>query len=105
KGQQYAQLKRDANRTTGNYHCDAGVAACDSGDAQIFLPVELASIQAGRSTNWQDLVLRQGQQVNNEIRIAGGDERTRFALSGGSSLSRASCRVKISRGGLCGSTS
>src|SRR5437588_6314037 len=82
-GQQYAQLKRDANRTTGNYHCDAGVAACDSGDAQIFLPVELASIQAGRSTNWQDLVLRQGQQVNNEIRIAGGDERTRLALSGG----------------------
>src|SRR5205807_8285826 len=30
-GQQYAQLKRDANRTVGNYHCDAGVAACDSG--------------------------------------------------------------------------
>ncbi len=82
-GQQFAQLKRDANRTTGNYHCDIAVAACDSGDAQIFLPVELASIQAGRSTNWQDLVLRQGQQVNNEIRIAGGDERTRFALSGG----------------------
>jgi len=82
-GQQFAQLKRDANRTTGNYHCDAGVAACDSGDAQIFWPVELASIKAGRSTNWQDLVLRDGQQVNNEIRIAGGDERTRFALSGG----------------------
>src|SRR5437870_4362107 len=82
-GQQYAQLKRDANRTVGNYHCDISVAACDSGDAQLFLPVELASIQAGRSTNWQDLVLREGQQVNNEIRIAGGDERTRFALSGG----------------------
>ncbi len=82
-GQQFAQLKRDANRTTGNYHCDISVAACDSGDAQIFLPVELASIQAGRSTNWQDLVLREGQQANNEIRIAGGDERTRFALSGG----------------------
>src|SRR5207244_13108492 len=82
-GQQYAQLKRDANRTVGNYHCDVGVAACDSGDAQLFLPVELASIRAGRSTNWQDLVLREGQQVNNEIRIAGGDERTRFALTGG----------------------
>src|SRR5438270_3091800 len=82
-GQQFAQLKRDANRTTGNYHCDISVAACDSGDAQIFWPVELASIKAGRSTNWQDLVLRDGQQVNNEIRIAGGDERTRFALSGG----------------------
>src|SRR5438128_2002453 len=41
------------------------------------------SITAGRSTHWQDLVLREGQQVNNEIRIAGGDERTRFALSGG----------------------
>src|SRR5207245_914025 len=53
-GQQYAQLKRDANRTVGNYHCDVGVAACDSGDAQLFLPVELASIQTGRSTNWQD---------------------------------------------------
>src|SRR5438309_1096820 len=48
-GQQYAQLKRDANRTVGNYHCDVGVAACDSGDAQLFLPVELASIQTGRS--------------------------------------------------------
>jgi len=47
-GQQYAQLKRDANRTVGNYHCDVGVAACDSGDAQLFLPVELASIQTGR---------------------------------------------------------
>jgi len=82
-GQQFAQLKRDANRTVGNYHCDTSVAACDSGDAQLFLPVELESIRAGRSTNWQDLVLRQGQQVNNEIRIAGGDERTRFALSGG----------------------
>src|SRR5437588_583043 len=46
-------------------------------------PNDMASIQAGRSTNWQDLVLRQGQQVNNEIRIAGGDARTRFALSGG----------------------
>src|ERR1051325_3455667 len=33
-GQQYAQLKRDANRTVGAYHCDVGVAACDSGDAQ-----------------------------------------------------------------------
>ena len=82
-GPQFAQLKRDANRTTGNYHCDISVAACDSGDAQIFWPVELESIKAGRSTNWQDLVLRDGQQVNNEIRIAGGDERTRFALSGG----------------------
>src|SRR5438445_236123 len=51
-GQQFAQLKRDANRTVGHYHCDVGVAACDSGDAQLFLPVELASIQPGRSTNW-----------------------------------------------------
>ena len=82
-GPQFAQLKRDANRTVGNYHCPTSVAACDSGDAQLFWPVELAAIRAGQSTNWQDLVLRQGQQVNNEIRIAGGDERTRFALSGG----------------------
>jgi TonB-linked SusC/RagA family outer membrane protein len=82
-GQQFAQLKREANRTTGNYRCPTTVAACDSGDAKIFSAPELASIRAGRSTDWQDLVLREGGQVNNEIRVSGGDERTRFALSGG----------------------
>ncbi|HEY6208786.1 MAG TPA: TonB-dependent receptor [Gemmatimonadales bacterium] len=82
-GPEFAQLKREANRTVGLYHCPSGVAACDSGDAQIFWPVELSSIKAGRSTDWQDLVFRGGRQVNNELRIAGGDEKTRFALSGG----------------------
>src|SRR5207253_9623347 len=75
--------KRTPSRTTGTYQCDISVAACESSDAQCSWPVELPSIKAGRSTNWQDPVLRDGRQVNNEIRIAGGDERTRFALSGG----------------------
>jgi TonB-linked SusC/RagA family outer membrane protein len=83
-GPQWAQFKRDAARNSNTgYQCPAGVAACAHGDSILFWPQDLQALQAGRWTDWQDLVLRQGTQVSNEVRIAGGDEKTRFALSGG----------------------
>ncbi len=81
-GPQFAQFKREASRTVGKYQCPSGVAACDAGDAALLWPVEIASLKAGQWTDWQDLVLQEGQQVNNEVRITGGDDKSRFALSG-----------------------
>jgi len=82
-GPQWAQFKRDAarNSKTG-YQCPAAVAACAHGDSILFQPVDLPSIATGRWTDWQDLVLREGTQLSNELRVTGGDEKTRFALSG-----------------------
>jgi TonB-linked SusC/RagA family outer membrane protein len=80
-GAEFAEHKREAYRTIGKYLCPSDVAVCDAGDEALFWAPELASLRAGLSTDWQDLVLRSGTQVNNEIRLAGGDEQTRFALS------------------------
>ena len=82
-GPQWAQFKRDAarNSKTG-YQCPAAVAACAHGDSILFQPADLPSIATGRWTDWQDLVLREGTQLSNELRVTGGDEKTRFALSG-----------------------
>ena len=83
-GPQWAQFKRDAARNSNTgYQCPAGVAACAHGDSILFWPQDLRALQAGRWTDWQDLVLHQGTQASNEVRIAGGDEKTRFALSAG----------------------
>src|SRR5205807_1216332 len=80
-GPQFAEFKREASRTVGKYQCPKGVAVCDAGDAALFWPVEIASLKAGLSTDWQDLVLQQVTQANNDVRITGGDEKSRFALS------------------------
>src|SRR5688572_27447202 len=71
-GVEFAEHKREAYRTIGKYQCPAGVQVCDAGDEFLFWPAELAALRAGLSTDWQDLVLRRGTQVNNELRISGG---------------------------------
>src|SRR5256885_458143 len=83
-GPQWAQFKRDAarNSKTG-YQCPAAVAACAHGDSVLFWPVDVQAIADGRWTDWQDLVLREGTQLSNEVRVTGGDEKTPLALSGG----------------------
>jgi TonB-linked SusC/RagA family outer membrane protein len=81
-GPEFAEYKREANRARGQYKCDAGVAVCDSADEKLFgRDGTLAALQAGRSTDWQDLILRDGSQINNEVRVTGGDDNNRFALS------------------------
>src|SRR5436309_8577499 len=83
-GPQWAQFKRDAARNSNTgYQCPASVAACAHGDSILFWPQDLQALTAGRWTDWQDLVLHPGTQLSNEVRVTGGDEKTRFALSGG----------------------
>ena len=44
---------------------------------------ELASIQSGRSTNWQELIYRNGMITNHNLGLSGGTESTQYAMSGG----------------------
>jgi len=83
-GLEFAEYKREANRARGQYRCDAGVAVCDSADALLFgRDGTLQALKAGRSTDWQDLVMQGGTQVSNEIGVTGGSEQTHFALTAG----------------------
>lgn len=84
-GPEWAEHRREAYRTVGRYPCPPGEHVCEAGDREIFLgPLGLAAfeaLQAGRQTDWQDVVLRSGPQTSHQLRIAGGDDRTQFALS------------------------
>lgn len=74
-GEQYVAQKREANRATGNWTGPAD-------DAKIFTPLELQAIANGTTTNWADLLLRNGVQQEHQIGISGGSEKTKFYLSG-----------------------
>lgn len=84
-GEQFAAFKREANRTdgagkTGRTAWQGTIPA----DEKIFVdPVELKSVQEGRSTDWQDLVFGQGTQTNHQVSVSGGSEKTQFNVSVG----------------------
>jgi TonB-linked SusC/RagA family outer membrane protein len=71
-GEEFAEYRREAFRTVGRY----------TNDADVFFPSELQMLQSGQETDWQSLVLRPGLQSSNQLSVTGGNERTRFALSG-----------------------
>ena len=73
-GPQFAQLRREANRTTsstGSYPLDK----------DIFDNIALESLAQGRSTDWQDLIYGTGDKQNHQVSISGGKEKTQFAIS------------------------
>ncbi|WP_276370725.1 TonB-dependent receptor [Chryseolinea sp. H1M3-3] len=85
-GAQFADLKREANRVNGSGQSgrtawgDVGSVIPD--DAVVFNdPVELNSVQNGLSTDWQDLIYQNGSQLNNQLSISGGSEKTRVFLA------------------------
>ena len=55
---------------------------CPEGDAITFYAQELDAMKAGVSTDWQDVISRQGSQVNHQLSITGGNDRSQFAVSG-----------------------
>ncbi|MDJ1501031.1 TonB-dependent receptor [Xanthocytophaga agilis] len=48
-----------------------------------YLPVELESISMGRSTDWQDLLYKNGKVMNHELSVGGGTENTQYSFGGG----------------------
>ncbi len=80
-GEQFADLKREANRL--NAAGQSGRTAWGApgsvvpDDAAVFIDaVELNSVQNGLSTDWQDLIYQQGSQINNQLSVSGGTEKT-----------------------------
>jgi TonB-linked SusC/RagA family outer membrane protein len=49
----------------------------------IFATQELESIKMGRSTDWQDLIYKNGFTTNHQVGVSGGTEKTQYAISGG----------------------
>jgi TonB-linked SusC/RagA family outer membrane protein len=79
-GQQFADMKREAFRAGP---LGAGRAAWDGTippDASIFTD-ELKQVQNNQSTDWQKLIFKNGSQVNHQVSVNGGSEKTQFNLS------------------------
>ncbi|MDB5241504.1 MAG: TonB-dependent receptor plug [Spirosoma sp.] len=91
-GSEFAEFVREAYRTTGNYK-DANGNPVPTGVADAYAdskvavlggdPAEAAGLAAGRNTDWQSLILRQGFQQNHSLGIQGGNEKTQFYISAG----------------------
>jgi TonB-linked SusC/RagA family outer membrane protein len=80
-GEQFAAMKRESRRrdpVTGQGAWDGVIPP----DELVFLdPTELESIAMGRSTDWLDLVLKQGYQTSHQVSVNGGNEKTQFNIS------------------------
>ncbi|WP_027078062.1 SusC/RagA family TonB-linked outer membrane protein [Maribacter antarcticus] len=73
-GEEFAGLKRESRRVGWN-----GTIPVET---EVFLdPIELESLEQGRSTNWLDKVVGNGYQTNHQIGISGGSENTTFSSS------------------------
>jgi len=77
-GAQFAEYKRESRRAIGAYDDSDPVAA----DKKLFSPVELEGIAQGRSTDYQDYLLRTGTIQSHQLGVSGGSEKTQFSLSG-----------------------
>lgn len=77
-GEQFAEYKRESRRAVGQYPIGFSTPA---DDARIFEPRELASIAAGRSTDYVDGLLRPGAIQSHQVGVSGGSEKTTFNIS------------------------
>ena len=75
-GEEFAALKRESRRRGWNGTIPS--------EEEVFLdPTELESLELGRSTDFQDLVLNNGSQMNHQLSVRGGNENTQFNMSVG----------------------
>ncbi|MEO8403272.1 MAG: TonB-dependent receptor [Chitinophagaceae bacterium] len=73
-GPEYAAFKEEAR---------LGNSTSPGTTSYALTAAENAALAAGVSTNWQDLIYRQGFTTNHQLGIMGGNESTQFAVSGG----------------------
>lgn len=73
-GEEYANQRREAKRAAGQWSGPAD-------DATAFSAAELANIQSGKSTDWQDLMLRSGHQQDYQVGLSSATEKTSVYLS------------------------
>lgn len=85
-GQEFADLKREANRLDANGQSGRAawgdVGSTIPPDAAVFNDaVELNSVQNGLSTDWQDLIYQNGAQLNQQVSVSAGSEKS-FLMMG-----------------------
>jgi TonB-linked SusC/RagA family outer membrane protein len=85
-GEQFANLKREANRVGANGQSGRAawgdVGSSIPADAAVFNDaVELNSVQNGLSTDWQDQIYQNGSQLNQQLSVSGGSDKTHIRLS------------------------
>jgi TonB-linked SusC/RagA family outer membrane protein len=73
-GEEYANQRREAKRAAGQWSGPAD-------DATAFSAAELANIQNNKSTDWQDLMLRNGYQQDYQVGLSSATEKTSIYLS------------------------
>ncbi|WP_143304717.1 SusC/RagA family TonB-linked outer membrane protein [Chitinophaga vietnamensis] len=73
---QFINMRREAYRTIGKYD-DSNP---DASDAKIFNSVEYANIKRGVDVDWQKLMVSSGYQTNHALSVAGGTEKTKYAV-------------------------
>jgi TonB-linked SusC/RagA family outer membrane protein len=74
-GPEFAELKRQAARTTGKWKSPAD-------DPKVFTSAgDLAAVQNGTSTYWPGLILNKGSQQDYGISVGAGSEKTKMFFS------------------------
>lgn len=91
-GPEFAEYVREAYRATNGYKDAAGNpvptgVADAAADAKVAVlggdPAVAKGLAAGTSTDWQDLILRNGVMQNHSLGVQGGNDKTQFYISGG----------------------
>ncbi|MGK6352334.1 SusC/RagA family TonB-linked outer membrane protein [Parapedobacter sp. DT-150] len=88
-GLEYAQLKREAYRTTNNGEY--------RDDSEIFNATELEYLNNGQFEDWVDHIFHTGLMSNYEINLSGGSERSLYAASFGYQRDRGVIRNDVFR--------
>ncbi|WP_320051514.1 TonB-dependent receptor [Anaerorudis cellulosivorans] len=73
-GYEYADLKREANRTTGKW-------SSKDDDSKIFAPLELEYLNQGQMEDFPRLLINDGYVQNYELSMSGGNNKTSYTLS------------------------
>lgn len=73
-GEQYVNLRREANRTTGNWSSPAD-------DSKIFNSAEYGAVQKQQYLDYQDLLLHDGHQQDYQLGVRAGTENTKVYFS------------------------
>jgi TonB-linked SusC/RagA family outer membrane protein len=83
----------------------ANQARINAGEAPLYTDAEIAAF--GRGTDWQDAIFRSAPMRNVDVAVTGGDERTRYYISGnlnktdgvviGTQMDRGSLRLNLDR--------
>ena len=73
-GAEYAQFKADAA---------AGNSTAPNSSLYALRAIEQTNLQAGVSTDWQDLLLKTGIRTSHDINVRGGNDRTQYSFGGG----------------------